>query len=96
MSEFKLIYTLDNALFKYTKSVSINVFFLILVCELYGHIICFPRKNPVSVTIKYFELKFSMCDPNVLPERSVSQNFDLGLSFYFGTFRLHKLLHKIK
>ena len=100
MSEFKLIYTLDNALFKYTKSVSINVFFLILVCELYGPLVTkkgpsksvwrgllthhfFPRKNPVYVTIKDFELKFSMCDPNILPERSVSQNFDLGLSFYF-------------
>ena len=37
----------------------------------------------ISVAIYYFKLKFSVCIHMVLPEGIVSQNFDLGLSFYF-------------
>ena len=37
----------------------------------------------ISVTIKDFELKFSKCKSNIPFEGSVSQNFDLGPSFYF-------------
>ena len=36
----------------------------------------------ISVTIKDFELKFSMWYPNILLEGRVSQNFNLGPSFY--------------
>ena len=36
-----------------------------------------------SVTIQYFDLKFSVYDPNIHFEGSVSQNLDLGPSFYF-------------
>ena len=37
----------------------------------------------ISVTIKDFELKFSMWYPNIPLEGSMSQNFNLGPSFYF-------------
>ena len=37
----------------------------------------------ISVNIKNFELKLSVCDPNITLEGSVSQNFDIGPSFYF-------------
>ena len=30
-----------------------------------------------------FELKSSVCNPNILPEGRVSKNVDLGPSFYF-------------
>ena len=33
----------------------------------------------ISVAINHFKLKFSVCIHKALPERSVSQNFDLGL-----------------
>ena len=36
----------------------------------------------ISVAIKVFDLKFSVCVLNVLLKRSRSQGFDLGLSFY--------------
>ena len=35
------------------------------------------------MTIHYFELKFSVCNPNILLEGNVSQNFDLGPSSHF-------------
>ena len=37
----------------------------------------------ISVNIYIIKLKFSVCMLKVLPEGSVSQNFDLGPSFYF-------------
>ena len=37
----------------------------------------------ISVTITDFELKFSMCNPNIPFEGKLSHNFDLGPSFYF-------------
>ena len=37
----------------------------------------------ISITIQVIDLKFSVCDPHITLEGSVSQNFDLGLSFYF-------------
>ena len=37
----------------------------------------------ISVTIQVILLKLSMCDPNILLEGSMSQNFDLGYSFCF-------------
>ena len=37
----------------------------------------------ISVAIYYFKPKFSVCIHKVIPKGSVSQNFDLGLSFYF-------------
>ena len=40
----------------------------------------------ISVTIKDFELKCSMWYPNALLEGSVSQNFNLGPSFYYMGF----------
>ena len=44
--------------------------------------VCF-FKHGTSVTIKVIELKCSVCNPNVLVERRVSQNFDFGPSFDF-------------
>ena len=57
----------------------------------------------ISGTIQDFDSKF-VCDPNILLEGSVSQNFDLGLSSYFmtkkrvtfGVFFLDEFLHFIK
>ena len=37
----------------------------------------------ISVAIYHFMLTFSGCIHKVLPGGSVSQNFDLGLGFYF-------------
>ena len=37
----------------------------------------------ISVNIHHFKVKFSVCNHNIPLEGSVSQNFDLGLSFYF-------------
>ena len=37
----------------------------------------------ISVTIHIIKLKFSVCDTNIHLEGSISQNFDLGPSFYF-------------
>ena len=37
----------------------------------------------ISVTTKVSELKFSVFDLNILLDRSVSQNSDLGLSYHF-------------
>ena len=37
----------------------------------------------ISVTIHSFELKFSVCNPNILPDGRLSQNSELGPSFYF-------------
>ena len=37
----------------------------------------------ISVTIRSFELRFSVCNPNIPLKRSLSQNFDLGPTFYF-------------
>ena len=37
----------------------------------------------ISVTIKDSELKFSVANPNICPERILSQNLDLGLSSSF-------------
>ena len=35
----------------------------------------------ISVTIQVFQLKFSMCDLNILLEGKMSHNLDLGPSF---------------
>ena len=35
------------------------------------------------MTMKDFELKFSMCNADIPFEGSVSQDFDLDLTFYF-------------
>ena len=35
------------------------------------------------MNIHNFEMKFSVCDPNILLEGSMSQNVDIGPSFYF-------------
>ena len=55
------------------------------------------------MTMNNFELKFSMCNADIPFERSVSQNFDLDLTFYFMSkrvtfviFFLHKFLHFMK
>ena len=37
----------------------------------------------ISMAFQVFYLKFSVCDPNIPLEVSMSPNFDLGLSFYF-------------
>ena len=37
----------------------------------------------ISVTIHNFELTFSVCNPNIHLEGSVSQDSDLGNSFNF-------------
>ena len=37
----------------------------------------------ISVAIYHFKLTFSVCIHKVLPKGSVSENFDLGLSFHF-------------
>ena len=58
----------------------------------------------IFVAIYHFKLRFSVCIHKVLPERSMSQNFDLGLSFYFMQknwvtfypFLIFKFLHFIK
>ena len=58
----------------------------------------------ISVAIYYFKLNFSVYIHKVLPEGSVSQNFDLGLSLYFMQkkrvtlypFLIFKFLHFIK
>ena len=42
----------------------------------------------ISRTMQDFELKFSVCDPNILFERSLSQNFDLGPSLHFMSITL--------
>ena len=37
----------------------------------------------ISLTIRPFELRFCVCNSNNPLEGSVSQNFDLGPTFYF-------------
>ena len=37
----------------------------------------------ISVYIYIIDLKFTVCVPEVYPEGSLSQYFDLGPSFYF-------------
>ena len=37
----------------------------------------------IYVNILNFELKLSVCDPNITVEGSVSQNFDIGPSCFF-------------
>ena len=37
----------------------------------------------ISVATYHFKLKFSVCIYKVVPEGRVSQNFDVGLSFFF-------------
>ena len=39
----------------------------------------------MPVTIQDFDPKFSVCDPNILLEGSMSQNFDLGPGSYCMT-----------
>ena len=39
----------------------------------------------ISLTIYIINLKICVCDLKVLPEGSMSQNFDLGPRFYFMT-----------
>ena len=58
----------------------------------------------IFVNVHTFELKFSMSNHNILLEGSMSQNFDLDLSFSFyvknrvtfGDFFLWQFLHFIK
>ena len=57
----------------------------------------------IPVSRQDFELEYSLCAPNIHVEGSVSQNFDLGPSFYFMTitgslllFSFPTFLHFIK
>ena len=58
----------------------------------------------ISIAFCHFELNFSVCIHKVLLEGSMSQNFDLGLSFFFNVkkrvtfdpFLIFKFLHFIK
>ena len=45
----------------------------------------------ISVTLQDFNLNFSVCNPNILFEGRVSQNFDLGPSYFWCIFSFQKL-----